>query len=424
MVLRVNLSITKVLITLKSHCGTAIPNFDTSRRHEGGEIGSWVAGNRRGGEPMNGGSDECGGEGAERNAAEAEARELLELCAVEKKWSIERLVDRLAAIGEGTWVADAEELEHGVRVAWRNHAKCIGRLFWTSLEVRDRRGVDDPDEVHAALLEHLDAATNGGKIRPIITIFAPADAEGPRVRIWNRQLLGYAGYRQEDGTVIGDPANADFTDQVRALGWNGAGGMFDLLPLVIQRRGEAPRLYPAPVAHALEVSLRHPEFEWFAELGLKWYAVPVIADMLLRVGGVDYPAAPFNGWYMGTEVGRDLAEESRYNHLPLIAERTYGGRNAWSPSWREWALEELNAAVLYSFTEAGVRLVEHHQESVELMETARREGKLGRAASAESSWKVPLVSGTATALISQRWQTLDVRPDYFSQEVAWETFSG
>jgi len=377
-----------------------------------------------GGEPMNGGSDECGGEGAERNAAEAEARELLELCAVEKKWSIERLVDRLAAIGEGTWVADAEELEHGVRVAWRNHAKCIGRLFWTSMEVRDMREVDEPDEVHAALLEHLDVATNGGKVRPRVTIFAPADGEGPRVRIWNRQLLGYAGYRQEDGTVIGDPANADFTDQVRALGWNGAGGMFDLLPLVIQRRGEAPRLYPAPVAHALEVSLRHPEFEWFAELGLKWYAVPVIADMLLRVGGVDYPAAPFNGWYMGTEVGRDLADESRYNHLPLIAERTYGGRNAWSPSWREWALEELNAAVLYSFTEAGVRLVEHHQESVELMETARREGKLGRAASAESSWKVPLVSGTATALISQRWQTLDVRPDYFSQEVAWETFSG
>ena len=424
MVLRMNLSTTKVLITLKSHCGTAIPNFDTSRRDEGGEIGSWVAGNRRGGEPMNGGSDECGGEGAERNAAEAEARELLELCAVEKKWSTERLVDRLAAIGEGTWVADAEELEHGVRVAWRNHAKCIGRLFWTSMEVRDMREVDEPDEVHAALLEHLDVATNGGKVRPRVTIFAPADAEGPRVRIWNRQLLGYAGYRQEDGTVIGDPANADFTDQVRALGWNGAGGMFDLLPLVIQRRGEAPRLYPAPVAHALEVSLRHPEFEWFAELGLKWYAVPVIADMLLRVGGVDYPAAPFNGWYMGTEVGRDLADESRYNHLPLIAERTYGGRNAWSPSWREWALEELNAAVLYSFTEAGVRLVEHHQESVELMETARREGKLGRAASAESSWKVPLVSGTATALISQRWQTLDVRPDYFSQEVAWETFSG
>jgi nitric-oxide synthase len=356
--------------------------------------------------------------------AEAEARELLELCAIEKKWSMERLEGRLAALGEGTWVADVEELEHGARVAWRNHAKCIGRLFWTSLEVRDRRGVDDPDEVHAALLEHLDAATNGGKIRPIITIFAPADAEGPRVRIWNRQLLGYAGYRQEDGTVIGDPANADFTDQVRALGWSGAGGMFDLLPLVIQRRGEAPRVYPAPVAHALEVPLRHPEFEWFGELGLKWYAVPVIADMLLRVGGVDYPAAPFNGWYMGTEVGRDLADESRYNQLRVIAERTYGGRSPWSPLWKDWALLELNAAVLHSFAEAKVRVVDHHQAAVEFMEFAAREGKLGRAVSAEWSWIVPPVSGSATPVFHQRWQTHEVRPDYLSQRVAWESFSG
>jgi nitric-oxide synthase len=297
-------------------------------------------------------------------------------------------------------------------------------LFWTSLEVRDRRDVDDPDEVHAALLEHLDAATNGGKVRPMITIFAPADAEGPRVRIWNRQLLGYAGYRQVDGTVIGDPANADFTDQVRALGWSGAGGRFDLLPLVIQRRGEAPRVYPAPVAHALEVPLRHPEFEWFAELGLKWYAVPVVSDMVLRVGGVDYPAAPFNGWYMGTEVGRDFADESRYNQLPVIAERTHAGRSPWSPVWKDWARLELNAAVLHSFAEAKVRLVDHHQASLEFMEFVRREGKLGRAVSADWSWIVPPVSGSATPVFHRRWQTLDVRPDYFSQEVAWESFSG
>lgn len=385
---------------------------------EGMHLGS------RGVETMNRGGEECGGEESERNAAEAEARELLELCAVEKKWSMERLEDRLAALGEGTWVADGAELEHGARVAWRNHAKCIGRLFWTSLEVRDRRDVDDPDEVHAALLEHLRAAGNGGKVRPIITIFAPADAEGPRVRIWNRQLLGYAGYRREDGTVMGDPANVEFTEQVRALGWTGAGGMFDLLPLVIQRRGEVPRVYPAPVEHAMEVPLTHPEFEWFGELGLKWYGVPVVSDMVLRVGGVDYPAAPFNGWYMGTEVGRDLADESRYNQLPMIAERTYEGRGPWSPLWKDWALLELNSAVLHSFEEAGVRMVNHHQASVEFMEFAKREGTLGRAVSADWSWIVPPVSGSATPVFHRRWQTLDVRPDYFSQLPAWESFNG
>lgn len=30
-----------------------------------------------------------------------------------------------------------EELAYGARVAWRNHARCIGRLFWESLEVVD-----------------------------------------------------------------------------------------------------------------------------------------------------------------------------------------------------------------------------------------------------------------------------------------------
>ena len=409
------------LTTLTSNRGAVKPPTESCGRDER-EFGT--EGNPCCGRAGGGLEDGSGVEGTERSAAEAEARELLELCAVEKRWGVERLEARLAALGEGTWVADAEELEHGARVAWRNHAKCIGRLFWNSLEVRDRRDVDDPDEMHAALLAHLDAATNGGKVRPMITIFAPADAEGPRVRIWNRQLLGYAGYRQVDGTVIGDPANADFTDQVRALGWSGAGGRFDLLPLVIQRRGEAPRVYSAPVAHALEVPLRHPEFEWFAELGLKWYAVPVVSDMVLRVGGVDYPAAPFNGWYMGTEVGRDFADESRYNQLPVIAERTHAGRSPWSPLWKDWALLELNAAVLHSFAEAKVRLVDHHQASLEFMEFVKREGTLGRAVSADWSWIVPPVSGSATPVFHRRWQTLDVRPDYFSQEVAWESFSG
>ena len=35
--------------------------------------------------------------------------------------------------------------------------------------------------------------------------------------MWNAQLIRYAGYRQPDGSVIGDPANADFTE-VRPAG--------------------------------------------------------------------------------------------------------------------------------------------------------------------------------------------------------------
>lgn len=40
--------------------------------------------------------------------------------------------------------------------------------------------------------------------------------------------------------------------------------------------------------------------------------------MKFDVGGVEFPCAPFNGWYMVTEVGaRDLGDSARYNMLEV-----------------------------------------------------------------------------------------------------------
>ncbi|HWM73802.1 MAG TPA: nitric oxide synthase oxygenase, partial [Nocardioides sp.] len=36
----------------------------------------------------------------------------------------------------GTYWHTPEELEFGARAAWRNNARCIGRLYWQSLQVR------------------------------------------------------------------------------------------------------------------------------------------------------------------------------------------------------------------------------------------------------------------------------------------------
>ena len=169
------------------------------------------------------------------------------------------------------------------------------------------------------------------------------------------RLLGYACYEQPDGSILGDPKNLAFTREALKLGWQGPGTRFDLLPWIIQKRGEAPRLYPPPMAKALEVSLEHPELPWFSDLGLKWYAVPVLSDMVLRIGGVDFPAAPFNGWYMGTEIGsRDLGDSGRYDALPQIADRMGLDRSRDSSLWKDRALVELNAAVLHSCAKAGV----------------------------------------------------------------------
>ena len=356
-----------------------------------------------------------------------EAFDFLRAFALEKKVDSDSLASRLLQVEEeiattGTWQPSFEELEHGARMAWRNNARCIGRLFWPSLKVRDLRHISDPAGVHEALLEHLETATNGGKIQPLLTVFSQATSEGPAVRIWNHQLLGYACYEQEDGTILGDSKNLAFTREALALGWKGAGTPFDLLPLIIQKRGCAPMLFPAPRTHTLEITLVHPSLPWFSALGLKWYAVPVLSDMRLRIGGIDFPAAPFNGWYMGTEIGsRDLGDEGRYNMLPVIAEKM-GIERANDPLWRDRALVELNAAVIFSYEQAGVRIVDHHRASSEFMEFAAREMKAGRAVSADWSWIVPPMSGSATPVFHKLWENSSQLPDYLPQKHAWEVF--
>jgi nitric-oxide synthase, bacterial len=121
----------------------------------------------------------------------------------------------------GTYAHIAAELTFGARAAWRNSSRCIGRLYRRSLRVRDRRHVTDAAQVAAEASAHLREATNGGRARPTITVFAPGTPERPGPRIWNEQLIRYAGYRRGDGTVVGDPRYADVTDTVRELGWPG-----------------------------------------------------------------------------------------------------------------------------------------------------------------------------------------------------------
>lgn len=48
--------------------------------------------------------------------------------------------------------------------------------------------------------------------RSAITVF-PQRTDGKHdYRIWNSQLISYAGYKQPDGTVLGDPMHCEFTE--------------------------------------------------------------------------------------------------------------------------------------------------------------------------------------------------------------------
>ena len=118
------------------------------------------------------------------------------------------------------------------------------------------------DQIAAECMTHLREATNGGRIRPMITVFAP-DAPGrPGPRILNSQLIGYAGH-QSGRAVIGDPAHLEITRLARDLGWRAGDppGRFDLLPLIIESPGLPPAWFELPRDAVLEVPLRHPELD-------------------------------------------------------------------------------------------------------------------------------------------------------------------
>ncbi|GAA1570866.1 nitric oxide synthase oxygenase [Actinomadura kijaniata] len=360
-----------------------------------------------------GASADVPAEGAVRRAAE----EFLRMFHAEDRRSgdlEERLRRVRAEIAEtGTYRHTEAELTFGARVAWRNSDRCIGRLYWRSLRVRDLRHARAPEEVAAGCVEHLAAATGGGRIRPIITVFAPDGPGRPGPRLWNSQLIRYAGYRRPDG-VVGDPANVALTAAALALGWpGGAGTRFDVLPLVVEVPGEPVRVFDLPPEVVLEVPLAHPDFPWFERLGLRWHAVPAVSDMTLEIGGVTYPAAPFNGWYMGTEIGaRNLADTDRYDLLSEIADLLGLDRSEEATLWRDRALVELNVAVLHSFRAAAVTVTDHHTEARRFLIHLAREEAAGRVCPADWSWIVPPISGAATPVFHRYYDEADLRPAY------------
>jgi nitric-oxide synthase, bacterial len=316
----------------------------------------------------------------------------------------------------GTYWHTRDELTFGARVAWRNSARCIGRLYWHSLRVRDRREVTAAEDIAAEAVGHLREATNGGRIRPLITVFAPDGPGQPGPRILNSQLVRYAGYEIGDGAVIGDRSNAVHTELALDLGWRGGrpAGRFDILPLLVQEPGAPVTLHEIPADAILEVEIGHPEFPWFADLGLRWHAVPVISDMYLEIGGVRYPAAPFNGWYMGTEIGsRNLGDSDRYAQLPVIAEHMGLSTVCDQNLWKDKAVTELNLAVLHSFTAAGVTVTDHHTESVRFLQHVEREERHGRTCPADWTWIVPPAASSTTPVFHRYYRDFDQTPNFY-----------
>ncbi len=338
---------------------------------------------------------------------------------------ISRMRDVSYEIGRtGTYRHTPGELEWGARVAWRNSARCIGRLYWKSLTVRDLRDVKSAAEVAQGCFDHLRSTWRGGRLRPTITVFAPEGPDGTPVRVWNDQLIRYAGRTDEAGATVGDGQYLRFTRLAERLGWRGDGGHFDVLPLLIETP-EGLAAHPVPRDAVHEVAIGHPELPWFAQLGLRWHAIPAISNMRLEIGGLRYPAAPFNGWYMQTEIAaRNLVDAHRYDMLPVIGRLMGLDMSSERTLWRDRAMLELNRAVLYSFDAAGVTVTDHHTESQRFLEHVAREERAGRSCPADWSWIVPPVSGGLTPVYHRYYDEADLTPAYVLDDAARQRGSG
>lgn len=228
--------------------------------------------------------------------------------------------------------------------------------------------------------------------------------------------MQYAGYLDATGRVTGDRRSIETTRVAQSLGWQAPPepGAFDILPVLMRDGADRRHLFELPKEQIREVAITHPDAPQLTKMGLRWYAVPVVSDMILSIGGIDYPCAPFNGFYMGTEIAsRNLADRGRYDLLAEVA-RCLGLSPAdTDPLWKDTALTELNRAVLTSFRNAGVAMVDHHTASDQFMQFHAREGAAGRAVSADWTWLVPPQASGACEVFHLETTDLKMLPAFY-----------
>ncbi|XP_044278442.1 nitric oxide synthase, endothelial isoform X2 [Varanus komodoensis] len=270
---------------------------------------------------------------------------------------------------------------------------------------------------------HIHYATNRGNLRSAITIFPKRVAGRGDFRIWNQQLIRYAGYKQPDGSVLGDPASVELTELCIQYGWQPPRGRFDVLPLLLQAPDEDPELFPLPPELVLEVPITHPTLKCFEELQLRWYALPAVANLLLEIGGLEFPAAPFSGWYVGCEIGmRNFCDTQRYNLLQEVAERMGLDTQATSSLWKDRVAVEINVAVLHSFQLAKVTIVDHHAVSESFMKHLENEQRMRGGCPADWVWLVPPISGSLSPTFHQEFVNYQLSPCFRYQSDPWKTY--
>lgn len=349
------------------------------------------------------------------------AFEWSEQVAYELKWCESDLAKRKYDIesevrSTGTYSHTEEEVVHGARVAWRNSAKCVGRIAWNTMLVRDRRHVTDLDHMFAECIEHQRLATADGSLKAVMTVFK-ARKPGTRLgfRFWGAQLIRFAAYEMPDGSFIGDKANLSYTKECIEFGWKPPEPRteFDVLPVVIENTiSGTTKMFEVPKEYHKVTMIEHPKYPEFGKLGLRWCVVPTVTCFSLTVGGLQYTCCPFNGWFMESEITRDLLEPGRMDKLEAIAKAIGVDSSDEDDFWRERVALETNKAVVHSFRRDGNSIVDHVTAQAQFLAHDLREKREGRECPAQWSWVVPSFGGSTMPIWHHEMRDFYIEPQY------------
>uniref|UniRef100_A0A8B9JHS7 Nitric oxide synthase n=1 Tax=Astyanax mexicanus TaxID=7994 RepID=A0A8B9JHS7_ASTMX len=310
-------------------------------------------------------------------------------------------VDRLEEVKKeietsGTYQLKDTELIYGAKHAWRNAARCVGRIQWSKLQVFDARDCTTAHGMFNYICNHIKYATNKGNLRYALEQFIALDFMD-----LGAFVLQAASYRQPP---VGSVLQAICIQQ----GWKAPKGRFDVLPLLLQANGNDPELFEIPDDLVLEVNITHPKF-------------PVKSSgLLMSLVGVFFLRVVYRGYFRRWHTCKETEMIFRCLETEVATMMGLDTRKT-SSLWKDQALVEINIAVLYSYQVSKVTIVDHHSATESFIKHMENEYRVRGGCPGDWVWIVPPMSGSITPVFHQEMLNYRLTPSFEYQPDPWNT---
>jgi nitric-oxide synthase len=123
---------------------------------------------------------------------------------------------------------------------------------------------------------------------------------------------------------------------------------------------------------------------------------------------------------METEIARDFLDPWRYNKIEEIAHILGLDSSNEQNLWRDRVFLELNLAIVHSFNQAKVTIVDHQTAAQQFLTHDLREKKAGRECPANWGWIVPPAGGSTCPVYHHEMRDFYLDPHYHHTANKWQ----